>query len=181
MATSGRSSFLAQLAQPLRAAALPPPSANLARAGVSAASALNDPFAPPAVAPPVRKTHARHIRIYLLTAAIGLMSLADLHITLTYLRSGGMGEGNPIARYVIAHGSPALLTMWKCASVAFACLIFLRFRQRRSTEIACWSCSLVLVWLLLQWIQYSNEAGSLTSALHALPDSEAALWVQMPE
>lgn len=123
----------------------------------------------------------RSVRVALLTLGIGLMSLADLYITLTYLRTVGMGEGNPIARYVIEHGSPGLLVFWKCASVACACLIFLKYRRRAVAEVAAWLGFGVLVWLLLQWIAYADEAWRLTPALHVLSDAEPALWVRMPE
>ncbi|GEM_PF-885050 len=121
----------------------------------------------------------RPVRIILLTLAIAVMSLADLQITLTFLRSSGMGEANPIARYVMEHGSVGLLVVWKCASISFACLVFLIHRNRRSSEIACWTCCTVLVWLLLRWISYSDEAWRLTPALHLLAEAEAAQWVQL--
>lgn len=123
----------------------------------------------------------RPTRVAVLTVAIVLMSLGDLQITMTYLRSGGMGEENPIARMVMSHGSSALLVGWKCASIAFAVLIFYKYRTRRSTEIACWLCCCVLCWLLLRWINYSEEAWRLTPALHVLGEAEATQWVQLPE
>lgn len=121
----------------------------------------------------------RSVRVVCLVSAIVMMSLADLVITLIYLRTVGMGEGNPVARYVMEHGSDSLLIAWKCASVALAVLVFVRYRDRRSTEGACWFCMVVLVWLLVRWIAYADEAWRLTPALHALAESESAMWVRM--
>lgn len=123
----------------------------------------------------------RPIRVVLLSAAIVLMSLGDLHITMTYLRSVGMGEGNPVARLVMTHGSESLLVVWKCASVAFACLIFYKFRAHRCAEIACWLSFLVLTWLLMRWTNYAEEAWRLTPALHVMHESDVAQWVRIAE
>lgn len=121
----------------------------------------------------------RAIRVVCLTFAMVLMSLADLQITMMYLRTVGMGEGNPVARFVMGHGSPALLVVWKCASVSLTALVFVRYRDRRFTEGACWFACLVLVWLLMQWTTYAEEAWRLTPALHSMPDTDSALWVRM--
>ena len=123
----------------------------------------------------------RPIRVVLLSVAIVLMSLGDLHITMTFLRSGGMGEGNPVARLVMVHGSESLLVVWKCASVAFACLIFYKFRAYRCAEVACWLSFLVLTWLLMRWISYAEEAWRLTPALHVMHESDVAQWVRIAE
>jgi hypothetical protein len=92
-----------------------------------------------------------------------------------------MGEANPVARYVMEHGSPSLLILWKCASVLLACVILVRYRTRLIAEAASWFSFAVLVWLLLRWSAYADEVWHLTPALHSLPDSEAAMWVQMGE
>lgn len=123
----------------------------------------------------------RPIRVFLLSVAIVMMSLADLQITMTFLRSGGMGEGNPLARLVMEHGSQTLLVVWKCASVAFACLIFCKYRTHRCAEIACWVSFIVLTWLLVRWINYSEEAWKLTPALHAMHEADVGQWVRMAD
>lgn len=123
----------------------------------------------------------RAIRVWALTIAIVAMSLGDLSMTLTHLRAVGMGEGNPIARYVIGFNSPALLATWKCATVALACAIFLWARHRRSAEVACWACAGVLAALTVGWIHYANEASKLTPTLEQVSQVEGALWVTMTE
>lgn len=129
----------------------------------------------------VRVARQRPFRVSCLIVAVILLSLADLYITITYLRTVGMGEGNPIARYVIQHGSESLLIVWKCASVALASLVFFIHRDRKVVEVAAWFAFGVLLWLLIQWIAYSDEAWRLTPALHTLPDSESAMWVRIGE
>ena len=110
----------------------------------------------PALAERLHAAQRRAIRVVCLTAAMVLMSLADLQITMTYLQSVGMGEGNPVARWVIEHGSPALLVVWKCASIALAALVFIRYREKRIAEGASWLSCAVLGWLLVQWSAYAD-------------------------
>src|SRR6266478_4968970 len=57
----------------------------------------------------------RSCRVIALLVAVVLMSLGDLHITLTYLTSVGMSEGNPLARWVMGYNNPGLLVAWKLA------------------------------------------------------------------
>lgn len=124
----------------------------------------------------------RSSRVWLLTAAIVLMSVADLLITLTYLRSSGMFEGNPVARWVISHGSSGLLVVWKLGSVLLACAVFAKFRRRWSTELACWGCCLVLVWLLVQWKAYADESDRILSTLQKIGyEIDANQFVRMDE
>lgn len=121
----------------------------------------------------------RAIRVWALVVAIVLLSLGDLWMTLTHLKGAGMGEANPIARYVIGFNSPALLAAWKCATVALACIIFVWARHRRTTEAACWACAGVLAALTVGWIQYANEAHKLTSTLPCVAQMESGVWVSM--
>jgi len=128
-------------------------------------------------------THAqcrRAVRVWFLVATIVLLSLSDLYMTLAHLRSGGMGEANPIARMVISYNSPALLSAWKCACVALAAMILILARFRRSGEVACWVSTVVLTALTIHWISYSAEASKYTEAINALaPNDPGANWVTM--
>jgi len=123
----------------------------------------------------------RSLRVLTLVTAIVFMSLGDLYMTLVHLSTIGMGEANPIARYVIGFNSPALLAGWKLSSVFLACLIFARFRTRVSTEAACWLCTGVLVVLTLMWINYSSEIATLTCSLPAISQAEYTAWVYMTD
>jgi hypothetical protein len=134
-----------------------------------------------AAVPPLRHDQRRPIRVVCLTIAIALLSLADLHITMLYLRTVGMGEANPIARFVMEHGSETLLIAWKCASVSVACLVFFQCRRHRVAELAAWFALAVLVWLLVRWMGYADEVWRLTPALHTLSEVDSALWVRLGE
>jgi hypothetical protein len=91
-----------------------------------------------------------------------------------------MGEDNPVARVVMSYGSPALLGAWKCACVALACLILVLARHRRSAEIACWVCCVVLTALTVRWANYSAEASAFTAQINApVSEGQPANWVTM--
>ncbi len=130
---------------------------------------------------PTSQERRRALRVYTLMAAIVLMSAADLYMTLTHLSGVGMGEANPIARWVMSYGSPWLLGVWKFGCIGLACLIFTIARYRRSGEIACWTCLAVLTALTVHWIAYSAEASTLTPQMHIIASGEAANWVRMGE
>lgn len=117
-------------------------------------------------------------RVMGLTIAIASMSLVDLYITLLYVRSVGMGEANPLARWVIEHFSPQVLVAWKLLTVVVACTIFAVARRTRAAEVGAWVCCAVLVWLTVRWITYSTEVTHLTPVLHILSQTDTAKWVQ---
>lgn len=137
--------------------------------------------APPQAAIAPLADRRRSLRVLTLIAAIVLMSLGDLYMTLEHLSTVGMGEANPIARFVIGYNSPALLAVWKLASVSLACLIFARFRTRWTAEAACWLCTLVLVGLTVMWINYSAELSTLTCSLPAMSQCDYSAWVHMTD
>jgi len=97
-------------------------------------------------------------RVVLLAAAIIVMSIGDLALTLTYLQSLGMAESNPLARLVIDLGSAELLILWKLATVT-ACVSILLWKSRApSAEVGAWIGALVLCGLMLHWKNYVRTA-----------------------
>lgn len=120
---------------------------------------------------------SRRRRVTWAILAIVLFSLADLYFTLLYARTVGMSEANPIARAVMSLNSPALLSLWKCASVGLACLIFWFFRHRRLTEMAAFACTLVLGALIVWWAIYAHELPRYASSFHTMAQGETN-WVQ---
>lgn len=121
----------------------------------------------------------RGCRVVSAIITIVLLSLADLYITLVYLHSGGMGEANPIARWIMGHGSPVLLILWKLLTVGIAGIILYSTRRTRAAEIGAWICVILLTWLTIRWVAYSNEIQHVTPSIHLLGDSEQAKWVSM--
>ncbi len=101
----------------------------------------------------------------LLAAAIIVMSVGDLALTLTYLQSLGMAESNPLARAVIELGSPGLLILWKLATVT-ACVSILLWKSRaRSAEVGAWVGTIVLCGLMLHWKNYVRTAPPVSPAV----------------
>jgi hypothetical protein len=123
----------------------------------------------------------RAIRVLTLTFAVMLLSFGDLYMTLTHLKAAGMAEGNPIARYVIGFNSPELLAAWKTCSIGLACLVFIAARTRRTAEIACWFCTVVLLCLTCRWLAYSAELDTLTPTLSAISQSDGSGWVSLDD
>ena len=119
-------------------------------------------------------------RVVVLTLAIVVMSAVDLYITLLYVRTVGMGEANPLARWMMQHFSSDMLIWWKLFTVALACAILLAARRVRVGEAGAWICCFVLVWLCVRWMTYSDEVNSLTSVLHTLSEYDSAKWVHTP-
>lgn len=122
-------------------------------------------FALPLDHEPTRIERRRAIRVWLLVGTVVVLSMADLYMTLAHLRSAGMGEGNPLARVVIDYQSPMLLSLWKVACVALAALILILARFKRSGELACWTCCIVMTALTIQWFRYATEAPGLTTQI----------------
>lgn len=120
---------------------------------------------------------ARRRRVALAILGIVIFSLADLYFTILYARTVGMSEANPIARLVMSMNSPALLSLWKCASVAAACLIFWAFRHKWTTELAAMACMILLGMLAVWWWMYTRELPAYTSSFHTLAHTESN-WVR---
>jgi len=107
--------------------------------------------------------HAR--RVTLLIMAIILMSVADLVITLTYMRSVGMFEANPIARFMVSLGSYGHLVRYKLFTMALSCGLLYLLRRHRNAELAAWLCAIVLLSLTAHWVRYNNQIVNYTNEL----------------
>ena len=120
---------------------------------------------------------ARSRRVLALLLCVIVLSAADLYLTTTHLSSAGMAEGNPIARAIIAANSPVLLTLWKTLTVGVGVWILFAARRSRSGEAGAWLCFGVLCWLMVRWMTYSDEVGSLTAHMAQLPELSGGRWV----
>lgn len=97
-------------------------------------------------------------RVTVLLAGVIILSLADLAVTLTHLRTTGMMEANPIAAFLIkstqsgwALASFKLLTLGVCVSVLFV------LRRRFEGELAAWCAVAIMAGMSLQWHAYSSH------------------------
>lgn len=124
-------------------------------------------------------TVARSRRVILLLSAVALVSIADLVMTLLFLTSYGFNEGNPLARAIMSYSSPALVVLWKLASVTACAGIIYRFRAFRCAEIAAWICFGVMIWLSFRWVSYLCFIDSLVASNEDPASLDSATWVTM--
>lgn len=117
------------------------------------------------------------MRVVALVGVIALMSIADLYMTIMYMRSGGFSEGNPIARLVMAWGCPWVLGVWKVALLSITCGCLLYGRRRLSAEVGAWVCCGIMAWLTVQWKQYASEAPEYAAMTERLVQTDPT-WVQ---
>lgn len=123
---------------------------------------------------------ARSKRVVALLVATLAMSLADLAMTLTYATSVGMMELNPIARAVMATGSPWFLALWKLATVGLGLGILFTYRRFWKTEAATWLCFAMMAALTVHWIGFNKNVTDFSEDYAALADyQDHPHWVLM--
>ena len=99
----------------------------------------------------------RSERVIWLLFGIVMLSLADLVLTLSYLTTVGMSEGNPIAVWLLqATNSVWSLAMYKAITVTICVTLLYKIRFQRQGELAAWCAMLILVALSVWWNQYSR-------------------------
>lgn len=123
----------------------------------------------------------RGLRVVILLLATFLMGVADLALTLTYVTSMGMVELNPLARFIMEHGSVQAVALFKFGAMTINGGILYVFRQRRIAEIAAWICFLVMAALSIKWGMYASHMSSFASELHETMIVDDARFVMMSE
>jgi hypothetical protein len=123
----------------------------------------------------------RPVRVMLLLCGVVLLSLADLYMTLVHLMSFGMIEANPLARGIMAYGSPAALIVWKLVTVMTAVGILFYARRRRAAELGAIFCCGVLLWLTGRWVSYNAQVGRWTGEMHSLAGVNTPDFVTMSD
>jgi hypothetical protein len=105
-----------------------------------------------------RQRRDRSRRVNLLIVGIVLLSLGDLLITITYLRSTGMLEANPIADYIIrVTGSVSVLAVYKAITVGICVGLLYRLRRLVEGEVAAWCAVSILAFMSFQWFHYARQ------------------------
>jgi uncharacterized membrane protein YhfC len=122
----------------------------------------------------------RSRRVVVLLAAIILMSLGDLYMTLEHLTHVGMPEANPLAHAIIQYGSRSILIAWKLATVVLAVGILYYARRRWSAEAAALFCCGVLTWLSARWLDYSEQMLKVDTSFCPLVLGDDHRWVTLP-
>lgn len=107
----------------------------------------------------------RSERVTWLLGGVIFLSLADLLLTISYLTSVGMSEGNPIALWLLqTTNSVWPLALYKGMTVAVCVTLLYRTRHKRQSELASWCAMLILVTLSVWWNQYSRYQSFLPVA-----------------
>lgn len=104
----------------------------------------------------------RSERVTWLLFGIVMLSLADLVLTLSYLTTVGMSEGNPIAVWLLqATNSVWALAIYKAVTVTICVTLLYKTRFQRQSELAAWCAMMILVALSIWWNQYSRYQPNL--------------------
>lgn len=129
-----------------------------------------------------RVISAKSRRVVLLILAIGLMGFADLVITLTYMRSVGMIEVNPIARFMLDVGSVEQLVLYKLFTMGLSCGVLYILRRHPRAEHGAWVCVVLLFALSIHWVRYNNSIVDYANEIHVISQSpdEVPVWVHIP-
>lgn len=107
----------------------------------------------------------RPFRVLLLLAVAWVLGIADLAMTLTYLMNIGMFEGNPLARWIIAWGSPYVVAGFKLLTMIVSSSILFWKRRSWQSEVGCWIAVFVLGRLTLHWFEYIAGTSNMTYAI----------------
>lgn len=141
------------MANPLRFSLIGREDARLRR---SAAAAVADPAG-----------DARARRVVILVLAAGALGLLDLAFTLTYARSTGMVEMNPLARAMIDLGGAPQLVRFKLLTILISGGALYAIRRRSGAEWCAWISLGILVGLSAHWARYSAIAEEIGPHLFA--------------
>lgn len=128
----------------------------------------DSPAAPADTSPTASRIHFENLvitanrlrsrRVVLLVAGIILLSLADLFITLAYLRANWMMEANPIAVFLIKNTqSPWALAAFKGVTVGTCVMLLYKLRRHLAGEVAAWCAVGILTVLSLMWHNYARH------------------------
>ena len=129
-----------------------------------------------------RAVGARSFRVFVLLSIALVLGLADLTLTLTYLTNVGMFEGNPMARWIIAIGSPVVVVLFKMATIFISSSILYWQRRNWRGELGAWLIVLVLGYLTLHWFNYIAFSSDMTEAIVVMaadPGQVDGQWVSL--
>jgi hypothetical protein len=121
----------------------------------------------------------RSLRVVCLLAAVAVMSLTDLALTLNYATTVGMMEVNPIARAVMNTGSPMVLTLWKVCTAGLGVLVLFLLRRHQRAELGAWLCFGVMAWLCVHWQRFNAGIQDCIPEYASLMGTDHPAWVMM--
>ncbi len=121
----------------------------------------------------------RPARVTLLAVAMTLMGLADLQLTLTYMRSIGMIELNPIAREMVEIGGSRQLIVFKLFTIAASAGLLYLVRRHRLAEACAWASCAALLALTMHWVRYNDAVATPEHAALTLASLSSSDLVQL--
>jgi len=122
------------------------------------------------------EARARGRRVVLLVALIAILSVGDLIATLTFLRSIGMQEINPLAAFIISNQSETGLILFKFGSVVCCVSLILLIRHFRQGEVAAWIAALILVGLTVHWHTYTHQVATIQDPASIVEAQQKGQW-----
>lgn len=130
----------------------------------------------------------RSRRVTFLIVAMVMMGIADLMCTLTYMRTSGMLEANPLARFVLStgavEGGSGQLVMFKALTIMLSCGTLYLARRHRQAEFSAWACTAMMLALTVHWINYNRSVSSFTNDMAVLAMSGGEfepMWVKLED
>jgi uncharacterized membrane protein YhaH (DUF805 family) len=113
-----------------------------------------------------------------------LMGVFDLLCTLTYMRTSGMLEANPLAREMIEIGGMRQLVLFKSLTILLSCGAIYLVRRTRQAEVSAWLCTAMMVALTIHWVNYNREVSEFTRDMAVLAMSGGEfepMWVKIED
>lgn len=124
----------------------------------------------------------RSERVTWLLLGVVCLSIADLVLTISYLTTVGMSEGNPIVVWLLkSTNSVWPLVLYKGFTVSICVTLLYRTRFKRQSELAAWCAMLILVTLSIWWNQYSRYQPNLPIGENhiVMANDESELHIQL--
>lgn len=107
----------------------------------------------------------RSRRVSVLVFSFVVLGVADLALTLAYMNTIGLFEGNPLARALAQHGGQGALALFKIATIAVSSAILVWLRTHRAAELGAWVCAGAMIAVSLQWGQYAVASDEVVLAM----------------
>jgi hypothetical protein len=111
---------------------------------------------------------------------MALMGVTDLLCTLAYMRTSGMVEMNPLARWVATAGGTPGLVAFKLLTLVISGGILLALRERRVAENFAWVGAACMLALTAHWVHYNAHIPGMTPLLGELAATSPPEWVHLP-
>lgn len=105
--------------------------------------------------------HGRAGRIWVALGIAAVLGLADLWLTMYFMKTTGMIEANPIARLLVSFG-PASLVSFKLLSLLVNGSLLVAARKRFAGELGAWASVVVMVALTAHWHNYMRTSHEMT-------------------